>query len=915
MALSPGTQIGPYEVGDEIGAGGMGVVYRATDTNLKREVAIKALPESLAQDAERLARFQREAEVLASLNHPNIAQIYGLEKADGTAALIMELVEGPTLADRIAKGPLPPGEAIGIAMQIADALEAAHGQSIVHRDLKPANVKLRPDGTVKVLDFGIAKALEPDVLRTEPPSPMLTTPATQVGVILGTAAYMSPEQAKGQPVDQRSDIWAVGCVLYEMLTGQLAFGAEDIPTTLARVIDRDTNMDSLPAAISPAVRRTIQLCLQKDAKKRVADIRDVRLALEGVFETVSPRLAAAEIARPVWRRPLPVAAAAVLVTGLVVGFAGEVLRREAPLEAPLVNVKRTHILLGATEALGNTGLRAHVALAPDGQRLAYAAQVDGRRQLYIRELDQLEARPMPRSDGAFYPFFSPDGEWVGFFTDDPDQKLKKVSIRGGTPQTLAEATFSGGGSWMTDDVIVYGTGDPSAGRSLFRVPANGGMPEDLLEPEPDTGHGRPEVLPGGNAMLFQIRPGTGGSGAAGDGRIAVHSLATGEVRPLIDAAHTPRYAPTGHILFLRAGDLWAVPFDAERLEITGREVPVVEGVAQDGIRGGASYAISNDGMLVYEPGFESGNPGGQSRSLVWVDRQGREEALAVESRNYWNPRLSPDDQRLAVSVDDGLNEDLWIIDLTRGSSSRATFNPGDDFAPLWMPDGEQLAFWSVEASEDGSGIFRQAANGTGQPERLTASASVNAPEAFSPDGSLLVFRETGTGANDLYVVSSDGEGDSQPLVHGAFFEGAAAISPSGRWIAYHSNESGRGEIYVRPFPNADEGKWQVSIDGGLFPRWGLDGTELFFRNDNAVLKVNVEGEDAFSVGTPEVLFRGTYWINNIVSSTYDISRDGQRFLMMKVAAPDSQEQASDETVLVAVENWFEELNRLAPPTE
>ena len=581
----------------------------------------------------------------------------------------------------------------------------------------------------------------------------------------------------------------------------------------------------------------------------------------------------------------------------------------SPSPASSANVRRTNINLGVTEALGNTGLRAHVALSPDGRRLVYAAQVDGTSQLYLRALDQLEARSMPGTEGAFYPAFSPDGEWVVFHTDSAG--VKKVSVRGGQPQTLTSATFGGGFSWVTDETIIYGTGGATVGRSLFRISANGGTPEDLVEPEPGTGHVRPEVLPGGDAVLFVIKPGDGGGGPASDGRIAVLSLETDDIRNLVEGAHTPRYAPTGHILFVRSGDLWAVPFDAERLETTGPEVPVVHGVAQDGVRGGAAYAISSDGMLVYAPGDDAALGG---RTLVWVDREGREEALAVEQRGYMHPQLSPDGQRVAVVDLDGTNPDLWIIDLMRGTSGRITFNPGEDRAPLWTPNGEQVAFWSARGNQEESGLYRQAADGTGQAEQLTSSVTQQHPETFSPDGSQLVFRETGTGGDDLYILALDDEGASRPLMQGAFFEGAAAISPNGRWIAYHSDESGELNIYVRPFPNVGDAKWQISIDGGMYPRWGPEGGELFYRNGIEMLAVSVEGEDTFSAETPEALFTASYWGPDNVSSTYDISPDGQRFMMLKEFTV-SEQQASDQTVLVAVENWFEELRRLAPPQE
>jgi len=914
MALSSGTRFCAYEIAGEIGAGGMGVVYRATDTKLDRDVAIKVLPESMAADAERLSRFDREAKTLASLNHPNIAQIYGIEESEGTTALILELVEGPTLAERIAQGALSADEAQGIALQIAEALEAAHSQGIVHRDLKPANIKLRPDGTVKVLDFGIAKALEPDNLTTEPQSPILTTPATQVGVILGTAAYMSPEQAKGQSIDQRADIWAFGCLLYEMLTGQMAFGAEDVPTTLARVIDRDTDLDSLPASVSPPVRQTIKLCLQKDVKKRVRDIGDVRLGLEGAFESAGPiAVAAAAVAVPPWRRALPVVAA-VLVTGAVVGLGGELLwsAPEQPLSASSMPVRRSYHQLGSTAPISNTALSAHLALSPDGRRLVYAAEVDGTTQLYVRELDQLEARPLQNTDGAQHPFFSPDGEWVAFFADETDSELKRVAFRGGPARTLTEIAGAGGGFWGQDDRIIYST-NPDGVRSLFSIPANGGEPEFLIDPEPEgDGHVWPAALPGGNAILFVLRP--GGNGPIREGRIAVLSLESREYRVLIEGAHRPQYVPTGHIVFVRSGALWAASFDAERLEITGPEVPIVDAVQQNGNIGGAAFTFSDDGFLVFLPGTDSSGGGGViPKELVWVDRQGGEERLAFQPRNYWGPRLSPDGRQLAIGVGSG-NDDIFVNDLERGTSRRLTFAPGEVFGPHWTSDSQRVVFWSAPENEEG-GLFWQAADGSGQAERLTTSAAEQLPGGFSPDGTRLVFSQWDGPSSDVYVLSLDGEHTSQPLLNEDFFEGFAAISPGGRWIAYSSGETGQAEIFVRHFPNVDDGKWQVSVAGGTDAHWGAEGTELFFRDGDAMLVVSIEGEadSALVAGTPEVLFRGSYWANPNSRPNYDVTPDGQRLLMMRNSG--MQDRSYEQTLLFAVENWFEELVRLAPTGE
>jgi len=577
--------------------------------------------------------------------------------------------------------------------------------------------------------------------------------------------------------------------------------------------------------------------------------------------------------------------------------------------ASSANVKRTEINLGVTEPLGDTGLGAHVALSQDGRRLAYAAQVDSTSQLYLRDLDQLEARLIPGTQGAANPFFSRDGEWVGFY-DDQEGILKKVSVDGGAPQNLADAPFPTGGSWTSDDTIVFGTGDPSAGRKLFRIPATGGTPEILISPDAETGHVHPEVLPGGDAVLFVVKPGIGGNGPARVGRIAVLSLATNELRTLIEPGYAPRYSPTGHVLFVRAGDLWAVPFDAQRLEKTGPEVLVVAGVQQDGHFGTAAYAISSDGMLVYLPGGDMSIEG-RNTSLMWVDRDGRQEPLDLEQRQYLAPQISPDGERVAVVIRTEADlGDILIIDLMSGTSSRLTIGQGPHYNPHWTPNGESMIYWWHPPDEE-AGLFRQAADGTGRAERLTASgSSFQLPLALTPDGGQMVF-EQATPSDDLYLMSLDGSTEPQPLLNSPHNEMDAVISPDERWIAYASDETGQLEIYVRPFPNVGGGTWQISDGGGIEPLWSPDGSELFFRNGVGFFSVSIRSEGAaITRGTPEEMFAGLY-MNNLGSTpNYDMSPDGQRFLVV-----DESNRPSERAALVVVENWFEELNRLAPPSE
>ncbi len=885
MALSPGTRFGSYEIAGEIGAGGMGVVYRATDTKLKRDVAVKVLPESLATDAERLTRFQREAEVLASLNHPNIAQIYGIEESDGRTALILELVEGPTLADRISRGALPADEALGTAMQIAEALEAAHSQGIVHRDLKPANIKLRPDGTVKVLDFGIAKALEPENLTTGPQSPMLTTPATQVGVILGTAAYMSPEQAKGQPVDQRTDIWAFGCLLYEMLTGQLAFGAEDVPTTLARVIANETNLDSLPATISPAVRHTVKLCLRKEIGKRVADIRDVRLALAGEFGIESSQLVQAVAdARPIWRRAFPVAAA-ILVTGIVVGLTVSFSIQPEPrmVDRFDYDIPEGQSLIGTNRRL--------IALSPDGRQFVYLT-TDG---AYLRAMDELEARLIPGIvAGALAPSISPDGQSMAYY-DFPQGQLKRIAISGGAPVVVGGfASNVFGVNWEVDGTVLVGQID-----GIYRVSANGGTPELVISVSAGDFPYGPRLLPDGDSVLFSVTSTQGWD----DAQIVAQSISTGERTLLVEGGSDARYLSTGHLIYALGDGLFALNFDADSLTVSGGPVPLIQGVmrAPNAQTGVANYDVSEDGTLVYV----AGSVAAVERTLVWVDREGREEPIGAPARSYTSPRISPDGTKVALNPRDEEN-DIWIWDLARETLTRLTFDPGADTFPVWSPDSQRIAFSSTR--NNGPGLLWRAADGSGPVESLADSDGQIFPETFLPDGTGILVRGAVSGAedDDIAIVLLEGESDATPLLQTTFRERNSEVSPDGSWLAYASNESGREEIYVRPFPDVDSGgRWQVSTGGGTQPLWARSGEEIFYRSGEALMAVAVQTEPSFVAGNPEVVFEGQYAMTQ-GGRTYDVSADGERFLMMRQV-----ESSSGTAQIIVVQNWFEELNRLA----
>ena len=865
-----------------------GEVYRARDTTLGRDVAIKVLPEDFSADAERLARFRREAQVLASLNHPNIAAIYGTEQN----ALILELVEGPTLAERIAQGPIPLEEAIAIARQIAEALEAAHEAGIIHRDLKPPNVKVQEDGTVKVLDFGLAKAIEGEAKGDSSESPTLTGAATRAGVILGTAAYMSPEQAKGKKVDKRADVWAFGAVLYEMLTGKRPFVGEDISDTLAAVLRAEPEWDALPTDLSPTLRTYLTRCLEKDPKQRVPDIGVVRLAMDGAFD-VAAESSDAGAEPPARSRPaIGIALAMALTFGALIGTAVWILKPEPP--RPL-----TRFVVNAPSqppSIASPGV--DVAITPDGTRLVYRAGDDN--ELWVRAVDELEGAPLTglgRNPGS--PFLSPDGNWVGYF--EGGNALRKVSINGGPPVTICELPGGawGGASWGLDDEIVFATGETSG---LQLVAAGGGEPQRLTDAASDVDHLWPEILPGGEAVLFTIKEGQN----VGD--IALVSLDSGETRVLVPGGSNPRYVPTGHIVYGSRGTIRAVGFDLDRLEVTSDPIPVLERVSTK-FSGATNIGISQNGSLFYVRGPEYA---AVERTLVWVDRAGREEPLSAEPRAYAYPRISPDGSRVALDVRDQ-EQDIWIWDFARETLTRLTFHPGPNLYPTWSPDGLQVVFG---LNGNPNSLLRKAADGTGSVELLDESTSNFLPQTFSPDGTQLVFAElnTGGGGFNIGVRAMDAEGTSKPLLATEFDEMNAELSPDGAWLAYQSNASGRFEIYVRPFPNVEEGRWQISSGGGAKPLWAPDGRELFYLSSDGRLMAVPVATDPFAPGNPEVVFEQTYIASGGagggigVGRTYDVSPDGKRFLMI-------QERSGDEIEppqLILVQNWLDELNRLVP---
>ena len=910
MSLTTGDRLGPYEVTAPIGAGGMGEVYRATDTKLDRDVAIKVLSDAFSSDPERLARFEREAKVLASLNHPGIAAIYGLETSGATRALILELVEGPTLQDRIAHGPIPLDDALPIATQIAEALEAAHEHGIIHRDLKPANIKVTPDGVVKLLDFGLAKALEPEMPEADAAnSPTLTAAATTKGVILGTAAYMSPEQARGGVADRRADVWSFGVVLYEMLTGRQLFTGASVSDTLAAVLKTEPDWSTLPSTTPPLLRRLLRHCLEKDRKERLQHIGDVRVELRDARTGSDGDAATAPVAQPArWQRPLFVTAA--LVFGLIVGgLAVWILTRPAP--APPSPVTRMSIVLPPTQQQTSL-LRRGVAISPTGTHVVYAAN----RQLYLRALDELEAQPLPGTEGSEPSslFFSPDGEWIGFYSGR-DGALQKVALAGGAAVTLAEVSGINGASWGADDTIVFGQLGRGIGRGILRVAGAGGTPEVLVsDDETAFRYVLPQMLPGGEVVLYTRTTPSGAVGSSGEwdaAQIVVEQVATGERTVVIEGGYDARYLPTGHLVYALGGTLLAVPFDVDRLEVTGSPVPLVEGISR-ATTGAANADIARTGTLVYLLGEGTGE---EVRTLVWVDRDGTEEVLAAPPRAYVYPRLSPDGTRVVLDARDE-EDDLWVWDLTRETLTRLTSAAEADRFGVWTPDGQRVVFASLR---DGGNInlYWRAADGTGAVERLTESSRPHFPQTFSPDGTRLVlYSATPDTRNDLHVLTLDADRRVAPLIVTEFREMSADLSPDGQWLAYQSNASGRWEVYVQPFPDVDGGRWQISTTGGMRPLWGPDGQELFYLTDAGVMGVTVEIGAGFGVGTPTLVIAGSYFgppVGTVSGRIYDIAPDGQRFLMLKESGTATADDPFAGLMQIhVVQNWFEELKARVP---
>jgi serine/threonine-protein kinase len=909
MQLTPGTTLGSYKILSALGAGGMGEVYRAQHLRLGREVAVKVLPDSMAESPERRSRFEREARVLASLNHPNIATLHGLEDCGDKTLLEMELVQGETLADRLKRGPIPPDEAIPIFKQIAEALEAAHSQGIIHRDLKPANVKVTPEGRVKVLDFGLAKALEA-IERSSGESansPTFTT-RTHDGMIFGTAAYMSPEQVRGKGLDRRTDIWSFGCMLYESLTGRAPFAADTLSDTLAAVLKEEPDWRALPAA-PLGLQRLVRRCLKKDPSARLHDIADARLELE---ETVNES-AALVVPMPghgTWRisrrHAVAAALAAVLMVAAVLAAWNAGRRQTAPAAQ-----SRFVVPFPAGFTLDN-GPGPSLVVSPDGSRLVFVAAERGAgTQLFSRALDRFEATAIPNTNGASAPFFSPDGRWIGFYANGA---LHRVLVDGGAPLKITDAPAVWSAAWGDDQQIVFAAA--VAPNGLRRVPADGGAAEELTMPRAEQGelqHAFPQVLPGGERILFSVL-------TKGGWEPAVLSLRSREWTILRRGA--PGYSPahfavSGHLVYAQAsGGLVAVPFDSARGELSGSAIPLLERI--DMTRGGSAFALSHSGTLVYMPA-RTELP---RRTLVLVDQDGRSTAVPAQRGPYAHPRVSRDGQRLAVALESESGADIWVVDVQRGTRQRLTGGGFNGF-PLWSPDGVEVTFqaaaspgrYSLFARNITSGGEMQALLGdqpTGTSGALAAgmasllpgtmprpgSANPHVPMSWSADGHFLAFDERKPGAQrDVWVLTRGG--DPSPFVLTAFDEWSPAFSPDGKWLAYVSNESGRNEVYVQPYPGPGA-KWPISTDGGTEPAWSPDGRELYYRRDDQLFAVPVETKPDFSTGRARPLFEGPYEIMD-GARNYDVMPDGKRFVMIRSDSAHLPERFH------VVSNWFEDL--------
>jgi Tol biopolymer transport system component/predicted Ser/Thr protein kinase len=922
VTLQPGARLGPYEVLSALGAGGMGEVYKARDTRLARTVAIKILPDALAADPQFRERFDREARAISQLDHPHICPLYDVGEQNGTAFLVMQYLEGETLADRLPKGALPIEQALKTAIEIASALDRAHRAGIVHRDLKPGNIMLTKAGA-KLLDFGLAKSSAP-VVTGAGLSMLPTTPPnlTAQGTILGTFQYMAPEQIEGQEADVRSDIFAFGVVLYEMVTGKKAFNGKTHASLISSILkDEPRPIVELQPLTPPLLDHIVGRCVAKDPDERWQSASDLTRELRWINESsASARVAASPGAHRERRDRLILGVAAALA-GLLLGVAATTLvvkfrsprSRESPeVVRVLVGIAPAeHLQALPADRTTSEGRPSRTAMvwSPDGRSIVFSAIQGDRQQLYRRALDHLEATPIPGTEGAAGPFFSPDGRWVGFWSGGA---LKKVLVDGSGPATtICETPAPGGATWGSDDTIIFSRQRDG----LWRVSAAGGTAQSLAKPDANKGELKfvlPQILPGDRAILFTVTHSP--FPTWDDTEIVVQSLATGERTTLITGGADGRYLRSGHLVYLRRGTLTAVPFDRERLAVAGGAVALIADVMQAANTpneqyesGAGQFSVSESGSLLYLPGGLFPDP---ARSLVWVDRTGALQPLALPARAYLSPRLSPDGRRVVLWTQGDRN--IWIHDLTRGTLTRFTSEARNARA-IWTPDGTRVTYGSATGGNEN--IFWKPADGSGPAERLTTGDTASAA-SWSPDGQTLVFvqQPQGTGT-DIWILPLSGDRRPRALLQTRFNEAYPDVSPDGRWLAFATDESGRSEVYVQPYPGPGP-RQQISTDGGTAPAWSRDGRELFYTTTQTVggqatltrmMAVPVEFRPTITAGTPRMIFEGKFGASANIRG-YDVTPDGRRFLMVQ----QKERPAVSAADMILVQNWFEELKARVP---
>ncbi len=904
MALAPGKRLGPYEILAPLGAGGMGEVYRARDTRLDRTVAIKVLPQHLSADPHLQKRFEREAKAISSLNHPHICALYDVGRQDGTDYLVMEFLEGETLGARLARGALPLAELLRNAAQIADALDKAHRHGVVHRDLKPGNIMLTKAG-VKLLDFGLAKraglgGAAADA-ATAATAATAGQPITSEGTIVGTYQYMAPEQLEGKEADARGDIFAFGAVLYEMATGKRAFEGATQASLIAAILKEEPRpLSTLAPMTPPALDRLVRTCLAKDPDERYQSAHDILLELKWIAEAGSQAgLTAPVVAhRNVHERLAWATAAAILTLTAIALAIGYVWRAPKPIQPMRLSAE-----IGADVSL-ETSSGPAVIFSPDATRLALLAHsADQQVCLYVRGLDQLQAVPLPGTEGAQNPFFSPDGQWIGFFANG---KLKKVSAQGGTTAvTLCDAGIRASGSWSEDGTIVFAMRDNSG---LFKVSSAGGTPEPLTTLDQQAGEVTqrwPQVLPGGRTILFT----SGTTTSDQDADFVVYSPADKQRKTLHRRGFYPRYLPSGHLLYVNEGTLFAVTFDLQRLEITGPATPILEGVVANPATGGAQFSFSETGIFTYVASS------GRNLSINWMDRVGKFTPLREAPGQYSTPMFSPDGKRLALHVGDSKRADIWVHDWERDTATRLTFTGEAIRFPVWTPDGQRITYSARE--KDGSfGLFWIRADGGGDPQRLTNNKNLQVPTSWSPEGKVLAFHQYNPETyTDIMILSVEGNeisgwkpGEPKPFHNSTSNDWRAAFSPDGRWLAYTSGEAGNNEVYVRPFPGPGA-KWLISSGGGEVPTWSQNGRELFYRNQKTIMVVGYTASgDTFRPAKPQPWSPGQV-VGPMGARNFNLHPDGKRFAVLM---PAHGKEAAKADKVVIIFNFFEELRRKVP---